>query len=81
MVDFPRDDQGERLSEVRGTFRAKEAAVFIGVSRATLYRLDAKGLVPRAVRIGRSRRWRRDELRRWLDADCPSRERWEEMIR
>src|SRR5438046_1932144 len=52
-----------------------------GVSRATFYRLDKKGEVPRAVRIGKSRRWRREELRLWLDANCPSRERWEEMIR
>ncbi len=79
MVDFPRDEHGEPLTGVRGVFRASEAAEFLGVSRATFYRLDAKGEIPRAVRIGNSRRWRTDELRRWLDKRCPSRERWEEM--
>jgi hypothetical protein len=27
--------------------------------------------------MGRCVRWRRDEILRWIDADCPSREDWE----
>lgn len=56
---------------------ADEAAELLGVARATLYRLDAKGRIPRAVHLGRLRRWSRAELRRWVDAGCPSRSRWE----
>ena len=79
MVDFPRDDHGEPLSMFRGLFRAAEAARFLGISRATFYRQIAKGAIPRAVWIGGCRRWRIEELCRWLDAGCPTRERWEEM--
>jgi excisionase family DNA binding protein len=78
-VDFPRDQRGERLQEFRAVFRAAEAAEFLGVSRATFYRLDARGVIPRAVRIGGVRRWRIEELRRWLERSCPGRDRWEEM--
>jgi predicted DNA-binding transcriptional regulator AlpA len=53
------------------------AAGFLGVGRATLYRLDMAGRVPRPIHLGRLRRWSRPELRRWVEAGCPARERWE----
>jgi excisionase family DNA binding protein len=81
MVDFPRDDDGARALPPRAVFRAGEAAEFLGVSRATFYRLDKKGGTPRPVHIGGPRRWRIDELRRWVAAGCPPRDRWEEMNR
>jgi len=56
---------------------AGQAATLLGYGRSTFYRMDEEGLVPRSVRIGSSRRWSRDELRRWVDAGCPTRERWE----
>jgi excisionase family DNA binding protein len=80
-VDFPRDERGERHPEFRAVFRAAEAARFLGVSRATFYRLDKKGETPLPVWIGGSRRWRIDEFRRWVEAGCPPRDRWEEMNR
>jgi predicted DNA-binding transcriptional regulator AlpA len=79
MVDFPRDEHGETLPEFRGVLRAKDAARFLGISRATLYRYDARGVIPRSVKIGRCRGWRVEELRRWLDKGCPGRDRWEAM--
>ena len=50
-----------------------------GVSGRTWTRLVAASEVPRPVRLGRLRRWRIDELKRWAAAGCPSRERWESM--
>ncbi len=81
MVGVPRNDRGEPLPQFRAVFRAGEAADFLGVSRATFYRLDARGAIPRAVRIGGVRRWRIEELRRWLERGCPARDRWEEAMR
>ena len=78
-MDFAPGVREEMQREPCGLLRAPEAARFLGMSRATFYRLDATGAVPRAVYIGRMRRWRVEELRRWVDRDCPSRDRWEEM--
>lgn len=75
MVDFPREQDGPVL------FRLKDTAAFLGMSRSTIDRHDKTGAIPRPVRIGNGRRWRRDELRRWIEAGSPSRERWEEMNR
>jgi len=57
---------------------ADDAAGLLGVSRSAFYRLDLKGLVPRPIRLGKLRRWSRLELRRWVEAGCPTRGRWEQ---
>jgi predicted DNA-binding transcriptional regulator AlpA len=54
-----------------------EAARLLGIGRSTFYRLDVTGLVPRAIRLSKIRRWSRPELRRWVEAGCPPRGRWE----
>ncbi len=56
---------------------AKEAAAMCGVSVSTWYNLRACGKAPNGVRLGRSVKWRRDELRRWIDAGCPARTVWQ----
>jgi len=55
---------------------AVEAARACGVSRSSWYGLLSSGRVPLPVRLGRSVRWSAEELRRWTEAGCPSRERW-----
>ncbi|MCE9635768.1 MAG: helix-turn-helix domain-containing protein [Planctomycetes bacterium] len=56
---------------------ATEAADFLGVSRSSFYRLDLSGVVPSPIRLSKFRRWSRPELRRWVEAGCPPRDRWE----
>jgi predicted DNA-binding transcriptional regulator AlpA len=56
---------------------ATEAAEFVGVSRSSFYRLDLSGVVPSPIRLSKFRRWSRPELRRWVEAGCPPRSRWE----
>mgnify|MGYP006276843971 CR=1 FL=1 len=40
----------------------KQAANWLGISRATFWRRVADGTFPRPIRIGGATRWRRDEL-------------------
>jgi excisionase family DNA binding protein len=58
---------------------AKEAAALCGVSVSTWYNLLASGKVPKPVRLGRSVKWRREELLAWVAAGCPARSAWEAM--
>ena len=58
---------------------AADVAKLLGISQRHLYTLNASGQLPRPIRLGRSVRWRADELRDWLDAGCPARDRWEVM--
>lgn len=57
---------------------AAAAAALCGRSLRTWRSWDSAGLVPRAVRIGRSTMWRADELQAWIAAYCPCRKEWEE---
>ena len=58
---------------------AADAAALCSMSVRTWQRLKSEGRVPRPVRLGRSNRWRRDELERWVDAGCPVRREWDAM--
>jgi len=55
--------------------KALAAALSIGVR--TLWRLDAMGKTPRAVKVGRAKRWRRQEILEWIEAGCPERREWD----
>ena len=76
------------ISEVQGTadqpqnqipllLVASEAAAMCRLSLRTWRSLDYTGRIPRAIRLGHSTRWRADELRAWIAADCPRRNEWE----
>ena len=57
---------------------AEETAALLGISRSALYRMDARGDIPRPVRIGRMTRWSRLEVIRWVERRCPPRHAWNE---
>jgi predicted DNA-binding transcriptional regulator AlpA len=58
---------------------AKEAARMCDLGISTWYNLLASGKAPKPVRLGRSVKWRRDELRAWIGAGCPARSTWDSM--
>ncbi len=58
---------------------AKESAALCGVAVSTWYNLLASSRVPKPVRLGRSVKWRREELKAWIGAGCPARSVWDSM--
>jgi predicted DNA-binding transcriptional regulator AlpA len=56
---------------------AIRAATLCGISERTWRKLDRTVRVPRPVEVGRRRLWSVQDLRAWVAAGCPSRERWE----
>lgn len=55
----------------------KELAVLLRRSEASLERDQAAGRLPRPVRLGGSRRWRRTEVEAWVAAGCPPLATWD----
>jgi predicted DNA-binding transcriptional regulator AlpA len=56
---------------------AAGVAMLLKVSKRHIQALDSSGrLGPMGISLGRSRRWRVDEIREWTAAGCPSRSRW-----
>jgi len=59
---------------------AEQAAGLLGVARSHFYGLHSSGrLGPMPIHLGKSARWRRDELERWVASDCPARQLWQEI--
>ena len=58
-----------------------EAAALCGMSRSGWRGADAAGRIPRSLHIGRCCRWRAEEIRKWIDAGCPPRAKWELLCR
>lgn len=48
--------------------RIREVSRMVGVGRATIYRLLARGDFPRPLQLGaRSIGWREDEIQEWIE--------------
>lgn len=56
-----------RRSESEALLTAVEVAELLKCDRRTVRRLELSGEMPVGIRIGGSKRWRADVLRRWLD--------------
>ena len=52
-------------------------AVLLSRSVAALERDQAADRLPRALKLGRSKRWRLQEVVEWVSAGCPDRRTWE----
>ena len=59
---------------------AAETALLLGISESHLYDLMKEGRFgPEPRRMGRARRFDRDEVLAWFRAGCPTRARWQVM--
>jgi excisionase family DNA binding protein len=48
-----------------------EVAEILQCSERHVYRLEAKGLMPEAVRPGSIVRWQQERISAWIHAGCP----------
>ena len=72
MTTLTHPAESERLA-----LPAADVAKLLGISERHLWAMHATGrLGPRPIALGRAKRWRVDELRAWLDAGAPSRDKW-----
>jgi predicted DNA-binding transcriptional regulator AlpA len=61
----------EELGLLPRYLTAREAAEMTGFSVKSLEHRRERGLPPRYVRVGRSVRYRVDDLRDWIEGDAP----------
>lgn len=73
------DQRNHTASGIGELLSLSGAARVCGFSRSTANRLRAGGLLPEPVRVGRRDLWRRSELLAWIEAGCPSADRWRTM--
>ena len=55
---------------------SKEVSKLLKVSSRTIWSMLATGRMLKPIRIGRSVRWSYDEIKAWVEAGCPHRDRW-----
>jgi predicted DNA-binding transcriptional regulator AlpA len=68
----------QNLAE-HGLVSVRTVASMLGISQRQVWKLVAAERFPGPLRLGRSVRWRATEIRSWVDAGCPARERWEAL--
>jgi predicted DNA-binding transcriptional regulator AlpA len=56
-----------------------DIGAMIRISRSKIYDLKSSGQLPRCIKIGRSVRWRLRDIEAWINAGCPSQERFESL--
>jgi predicted DNA-binding transcriptional regulator AlpA len=52
------------------SLRRSQLAKRLGVSEATTFRLDKRGLGPPSYKVGKTRLWRESDLIAWLESEC-----------
>jgi predicted DNA-binding transcriptional regulator AlpA len=57
----------------------KEFAAILKLGRTRIFEMKASGQLPRCLKIGRSVRWRLSDVNEWIQAGCPSLERFEQI--
>ena len=57
---------------------AGQVAHLLGISKRHFYTQVSSGRIgPAAIVFGARKLWRLDELERWKNANCPTREKWQ----
>ncbi len=56
---------------------APKLASWLDISRRKVATMQSAGLLPKEVRMGRSVRWRVEDIEKWIAMGCPSREQFE----
>lgn len=64
----------------KGAFRSKSLSVYLDLSEASLHRLDASGLLPKAIRLAGCKLWSRRTIDFWLSLNCPPRDEFEQIL-
>lgn len=57
----------------------EDVATKLRISVRSVWRLDAKNLMPNAIRVGGATRWRAADIDGWVDAGCPDRATFEQL--
>jgi prophage regulatory protein len=60
---------------------ADEVAALLGIGKTLLYELDSTGKIPPPLKLGNRCVWAIAELRSWVAAGCPDRQRWQTLRR
>ena len=69
------NDNGQIITPL--LLSAGDAPRVLGIGKTLFLQLDDTGTVPQAIKLGNKRKlWRYDELRAWIIAGCPQRDRW-----
>lgn len=53
----------------------REVAALVKLSARQIYKMVSAGRMPPPLKVGRSTRWRADDVRRWIVDGCPAPER------
>ena len=59
---------------------AAQAAELCNVSERSWRSWDSAAKIPAGIKLGRAKRWRPGELRAWVQAGCPPRREWNEIL-
>jgi predicted DNA-binding transcriptional regulator AlpA len=81
-IEITKIDAARRaLAVTAELLAAAEVAKILSCSPRHVWALNSSGRLPRPIRLGRVTRWRADEIRDWLAAGAPARDRWESLQR
>ena len=76
MTDTPKTPDGGPL-----LLSARQVADLLGIGLSTWWRLVSSCRTPAPLKLARCTKWIAAEIRAWILAGCPSRDRWEAVTK
>jgi predicted DNA-binding transcriptional regulator AlpA len=68
---------GQKPPEDRGLLLdTRQVSKMLNVSARHVSSLQVTGRMPKPIRIGRVVRWSQEEIKAWVEAGCPHRDKW-----
>ena len=67
----------EQQTAAEELWNIKQVKMPTGLSERTLWRLNDSGKIPACIRLGRSVKWRRSDILKWIELGCPDRTTFE----
>jgi len=55
-------------------YTADDLCVLFQITPETLHNWEISGKIPPALKIGKTKRWKKDVIDNWIEAGCPGQE-------
>lgn len=77
MTEYNATDKNKPETDPRyDLIDVDEVARMCGIGKTLCKKLYSMAMTPEPIKLGRLVRWRRSDIYSWIEAGCPSREKW-----
>jgi len=79
IASLPRPRSQKGMADDQLLLNSRQVAKLLNISQRTFWGYWNNGRIIQPIRVGRNVRWSVIELRKWVEAGCPTQQEWEKL--